>query len=293
MREVWLGSWGAGLYQDDEAADLKNTIALLAKLPADGDRILEFLLEHREEPPSFDRDGGPTFWLVVADQFERRGIASAQVFNRALAVIREGADLRDQEARDMSARDLRKRAVVLSALQQRFQSPRPLRPRPSAKRPPQCPVSPGDVFSFPTMNGQGVNPWSRDKVFGLGGGVFQPNAWGALLILDTGRAYEWFPWCAYATLSVSPTLEPSLTDAREARLGMGQLGVPRTLHLHRMVARHLGRLSLDPAKVQSRVTMGDQDSTPEYAVYAGWSLYGRNLPEFYEKELTVKELLSG
>jgi hypothetical protein len=64
-----MGAWGPGLYQDDEAADLRNTISLLSKMPADGDRILEILVGNHPEPPAMDRDGGPTFWLVVADQF--------------------------------------------------------------------------------------------------------------------------------------------------------------------------------------------------------------------------------
>ena len=287
-----MGCWGPGLYQDDEAADLKNTIALLAKLPADGDRILEILLGHQSAPPEFDRDGGPTFWLVVADQFERRGIASSLVFERALAAINTGADLRDQEARDMSAPDLKKRAAVLSALKERLASPRPVRPRPKPGRPPQNPVKPGDMFAFPTMDGQGVNPWSRGQLFGLGGAAFQPNGWGALLILRIGRAYDWFPWCAYATLSVPSSHLPALVDARNARLGIGQLGVPRTSHLRRIGARLIGSLSLDPSRIQSRVKMGPQETTPEFAVYAGWSLYARNLAESYEGGTPVAELLN-
>lgn len=66
------GARGAGLYDDDNALDLKNSIALLAKIPADGERLLQILRRQHPEP-------GKVFWRVVADQFERRGIAGETV----------------------------------------------------------------------------------------------------------------------------------------------------------------------------------------------------------------------
>jgi hypothetical protein len=43
------------LYQDDEAADLRETISLMSKMPADGERILEILPSaHRLTEPSAD-----------------------------------------------------------------------------------------------------------------------------------------------------------------------------------------------------------------------------------------------
>jgi len=107
-----MGSWGSGLYQDDSAADLRNMIATLANLPATGDRILEIILDNWKEPVGLDADGGPTFWLVIADQFERRGIACSKVFEHALSAVDTGADLRDLEARGAEQRDLKKRAFT-------------------------------------------------------------------------------------------------------------------------------------------------------------------------------------
>ena len=59
-----MGTWGTGLYQDDGAKDLKNTIALLAKVPVSGDRLLEILLGSYKDGVKLTDDGGPTFWLV-------------------------------------------------------------------------------------------------------------------------------------------------------------------------------------------------------------------------------------
>jgi len=62
-----MGSWGIGLYQDDSAADVRDMISLLAKLPVSGDRLLEIILDNYQDNVGLNEDGGPTFWLVVAD----------------------------------------------------------------------------------------------------------------------------------------------------------------------------------------------------------------------------------
>ena len=59
-----MGCWGPGLYQDDDAEDLKNSIALLAKLPVDGDRLLEILLANQEVPPDFDNDDAAIHYVL-------------------------------------------------------------------------------------------------------------------------------------------------------------------------------------------------------------------------------------
>ena len=224
-----MGSWGPGLYQDDEARDLRNTIALLAKRPIDGEELLDALLRQRPRAPELSNDGGPTFWLVVADQFERRGLASGTVREHALSAIDDGADLRDMRGRDMSEADLRKRSAILAELRDRLVSPRPLR-SPPGSRLPACPLSAGEVWTFPTMQGASVNPWSKGIVRSLKGAVFEPDGWGALLILEAGRAYDWFPWCAYASLTVPAGESPTIATVKGSHLLIeeyAQLAVPR------------------------------------------------------------------
>ena len=288
-----MGDWGTGLYQDDTAADLKNTIGLLAKLPASGDRILEILLEQHREPVALDDDGGPTFWLVVADQFERRGIACARAFSEALTAIDGGADLRDLEARGATARDLKQRSKMLTALAQRLRAPRAARPRPKATKPPAFCVEAGEVFSFPTMRGKGFNPWHRDwEEAG-----FKPDGWGAMLVVACGRVFDWLPWCAVSSLTIDPTREPTLEDAAKARLvpysrldpdHPAALGVPRETHLRKMGMRSLGKLDLDPKKA-SRVIV--EDHTPEYAVACDWSFTVQLWDGTFEGGIAVASLL--
>ena len=262
-----------GLYQDDSASDLRSMIAILAKLPASGDHILQIILDNWKEPVGLDDDGGPTFWLVVADQFERRGIACSKALDQALSAIDAGADLRDLEARGAQPGDLTKRAKLLTGLAERFQSPRPPRPEPKRSTPPPLVVEPGQVYRFPTMADKAFNPylpsWEHGGFKGTG---FKPDGWGALLIVAAGRAFDWFPWCAASGLTVDSTRAPSLQDAIKARFIAGdQSGsylVPRRTHARKMGLELLGRLTLDPAKAAAAMP---RDDSPQRAVVVGWT----------------------
>jgi hypothetical protein len=279
-----MGSWGPGLYQDDEALDLKGSIALLSRMPADGERILEILLADYPSSVELTADGGPTFWLVVADQFERKGIRCASVFDRAIDAIENGHDIRDLRAREMNEKDLRKRQRVLDELRQRFVNPRPARTAPSSRLPPPV-VLPGEVYTFPTMNGAGINPWSPAKALyplncDPNSNRWEQRGWGAFLILQTGRSFDWFPWCYYVRLSVPTDREASLGDAQSARALFQKfisVGVPRSGHLKRMAARRLGQLSLDPTKVAEVIAGLSKEARhdPDYAVRCGWSIETR------------------
>jgi hypothetical protein len=281
-----MGSWGPGLYQDDDALDLKSAIALLSKLPVPGDRIVEILLSKRDDDAHLNKDGGPTFWLVVADQFERKGIESTLAFSMAKEAIESGADLRDLEGRGMDLPDIRKRAKLLEALGARFRSPRPLRPRASAKRPPPMVVEVGQAYSFPTMENTAKISISRAPT------EFEPDGWGAMLILGTGRVYDWLPWCAYQSLSVPRDREATLEDVRRSRLlsaETAQLAVPRRSDLALIEAKLLGRLDLNSRVIAERVPFLPQGYGPEMAVYAGWRFKVLNYPA---KGAVVSELLA-
>src|SRR6267143_1588001 len=263
-----MGSWGVGLYQDDSAVDLRRMIATLAKLPASGDRVLQIILDNWKEPVGLDNDGGPTFWLVIADQFERRGIACSKALDQALSAIDTRADLRDLEARGADAGDVKKRAKLLSDLAKRFRSPGPVRPEPKHSKPPPLIVETGEVYRFPTMADKAFNPylpsWEQ--------GDFKPDGWGALLIVAAGRAFDWFPWCAAAALTVDPTRPPSLDDAIRARFiaaeQRGNYVVPRRTHAKKMALELLGRVSLDAAKTAAAMP---RDDSPQRAVVIGWT----------------------
>jgi len=284
-----MGSWGPGLYSDDTTADLKNMIALLDKLPASGDRLLEILLEQHKEPVGMKDDSGPAFWLVVADQFERRGIASVKTFKQALTAIDTGADLRDLEARGLGHGDLAKRRKILDELAARLRKPRPVKARPRAGNPPDMVVETGEVYAFPTMKRRCRDVWAKVS----NDGAFKPDGWGALLVVASGRVFEWLPWCAASSLSVEPSREPTLDEASGAQLIQdgAQLCVPRRKDMERMQTRLLGRLGVDRAKGEAEIP---DEFTKEFAVVADWSIAhaARGRPEDFPVGKPVRDLLA-
>src|SRR5690242_15938999 len=89
-----MGVWAAGLYSGDFALDLRSAIRAVARLPFDGDRLVEILTETEKAAASQpDNEDHTAFWLIVADQFARRGIVCDRARETAAAIIDSGSDL--------------------------------------------------------------------------------------------------------------------------------------------------------------------------------------------------------
>ena len=83
-----MGVWGTALYSGDFAMDLRTTISAVARLSFDPDRLVEILCE--TEPAAAHNptdEEHTTFWLVLADQFAKRGIVSDRTLEKALEII--------------------------------------------------------------------------------------------------------------------------------------------------------------------------------------------------------------
>ncbi|WP_136420079.1 hypothetical protein [Herbaspirillum sp. ST 5-3] len=262
-----MGTWGSGIYDDDFAADLRNSVAIVCKVPSGGDRLTEILLQlHGITSESEDET---TFWLVLADQFERRGIECPGVFTTALSIIESGADLSRLKDQDADERFLKKRAVVLEALATRLRAPRPFRPRSMPRKPPDLVLEVGSVFAFPTMNGFACSPWRLPR-----DGPFATNGWGAFVVLDCGRAFDWLPWCALASLTVEPSRKPTIDDAIHANLifhlqtdGAARC-VPKRSDAKTMQLELIGRIALDPNCVKPHLSKWSIND----AIECGWSI---------------------
>jgi hypothetical protein len=248
-----MGTWNAGLYDNDEAADLKNTLALVAKVPGDGDQLFRILGELHGAMA----DGGEDawYWLALADQFEKRGLACETVQSQALAIIDGGFDL--AHARDSGADEkfLKKRAAVLGELAARIRNPRPVKPVKQAGKAPEMVLETGEVHAFPTMGGKAWNPYRLPSA-----GPFEPDGWGALVVLDTGRAFDWLPWVGLAALTIDPSRKPTLEDALKARLiphpqthGAGRF-IPKRAHAKGLGLELLGHIRLDAEKVKAQMS---------------------------------------
>ncbi len=160
-----MGTWGRGLYSDDFAADLRGAVAAVARLPFDGERLVELLCEAAPVAAREPKDPDHTaFWLVVADQFAKRGIAAAAARDTALAIIDEGRDIATMASLGMGGANLRTRARMLAELRERLVAPAPSgKPRTVLKKPQPFLFKTGDVIVFPTAHGNCINPYFSAK----------------------------------------------------------------------------------------------------------------------------------
>jgi hypothetical protein len=105
-----MGVWGPGLYSGDFAADLRQAIRAVVRLPFEAEKLVDILVGM--EPGAAnnsEHEEHTTFWLVVADQFARRGIACERVRDKALQIIDDGTDLAVLARLGMQPALLRKR----------------------------------------------------------------------------------------------------------------------------------------------------------------------------------------
>jgi hypothetical protein len=257
-----MGTWGTSLYAGDFAMDLRSTISAVAHLPFDADRLLEILCESEPDAANNPDDEDYTiFWLVVADQFAKRGIVCDRVHDTALRIIDVGSDVATLAKLGMSARDLRKRQKTLTDLRARVvATSAPAKPRPVLKQPQTFLMDVGEVFVYPTSGGGCINSYFRSKEQMPGG--WSPDGWGAAVIVERGRAFDFLTWYRPLTISRARTAKPSL-DAKPAldtnptldELRSEYLWVlkrPGTcppIHFKRMELEKIGAVAIDRDKV--------------------------------------------
>ena len=245
-----MGTWGTGLYAGDFAADLRGAISAVARLPFEAERLVDILCD---DEPGAARAGAdpdhPTFWLVIADQFAKRGIACDRVRETALALIDGGADLAMMASLGMAPPGLKVRGRVLAELRERLTAPINPKPRTVLKSPQPFLLEVGDMFVFPTSMGDGINPYFKSREADPG---WRHDGWGAMIVAERGRAFEFFAWyrplVTFATASkpdlAALTLRPNWILDRAGTLS-------RT-HLRRMALEPVGNTPIDAVKFAER-----------------------------------------
>lgn len=235
-----MGAWGAGLYSDDYALDLKTTVSTVCRLPLDGDEILELLVGMEPAATEPADEDHTTFWLVVADQLHRRGIAT-EASTKASEIISEGTNLDVLRELGMSDSDLKKRSGKLKELGAKLSGPLESKARRTLKSPQAIPVQPGEVYVFEVdSQANAYNPYVTDRSKAR----FEPVGWSCCLVVQTGHAFDYLAW-----VQLAPDLEPSLKrptlqqaikriDTRRTDVGT----LPAS-HVERMGWELLGRVS--------------------------------------------------
>jgi hypothetical protein len=75
-----MGVWNTGLYSSDFALDLRSAISAVIRLPLDADQLVQALSElEPTASQSMDDEDHTSFWLVLADQFAKRGMRGREL----------------------------------------------------------------------------------------------------------------------------------------------------------------------------------------------------------------------
>jgi hypothetical protein len=245
-----MGTWGAGLYSCDLALDLRDTIGALVRLPFDGRQILEVVSETvPEAADDASNEEHTVFWLVVADQFHRRGIDCAEVRRRALELIASGKDESVHRELGMSAASLRKRVKSTAELRTRLETlSLPPRPRP-IQRPQALIMDAGEVYAFPTCKGQVWNPYVNPG--NHPSYKWTQDAWGALLVIDRGLAFGFLAWYRIVLTQRELGEKPTLQSLGSVPWMSGGFGACSPTHFKRMQLERIGDLRIDRGALEA------------------------------------------
>lgn len=252
-----MGVWGAGLYSGDFAMDLRSTIRAVARLPFDGDRLADILCESQPAAADHpDNEEHTTFWLVVADQFAKRGIECDRVRQKALAIIDDGSDLGMHQKLGMNAAGLKARRKILEEMRQRLMiPPGSSRSRPVLKKPQAFLMEIGDAFVYPTCGGKCINSYFASKELEKhwtqdGPAPWKQDGWAAMVIVDRGLAFDFLSWYQPLTMCMQTVEKPTLAALRgEILWKLAWPGTCSAVHFKRMELEKIGTLPVDAEKL--------------------------------------------
>src|SRR5260221_2778313 len=140
-----MGAWGPGLWSDDRASDVRATYReALEDGLSDEDATAKVLAEFAAELAN--QDTSPVVSLALAVSQHDRGRLTGEIRDRALEVLRSGADWRRWQ--DTEPRVRARRAAVLAKVGDQLAGPQPARK--PVRRPPRhvTASSPGTSWRF-------------------------------------------------------------------------------------------------------------------------------------------------
>jgi len=245
-----VGAWGTGLYASDFAADLRAVIAAVARLPLDEQGLVTAICGAEKSAAENPADEDHTvFWLVLADQFEKRGIFSASVRDAALAIIDGGKDAAMMQKLGMKPADLRKRAAKLGELRARIVAqPVGSKPRKTMQRPEPYAFEVGGVYAYPTRGGDTVNPYMGPKYFDRS--KWFPDGFGLMLVIGRARAFDYLAWYQAApSVEVVPSVPDHTNLMGEICWGLPIYGTCSPAHFRKIELEEIGVFPIIPARL--------------------------------------------
>ncbi|HEV8679110.1 MAG TPA: hypothetical protein VGQ90_07020 [Stellaceae bacterium] len=245
-----MGAWGTGLYAGDFAQDLKAAISAVCRLPLAEEQLVEAICQSEAEAAGDPANEDHTiFWLVLADQFEKRRIFSRRVQQTALAIIDDGKDAATMQALGMQPGDIRKRAAKLAELRARLAvQPKLSVERKTIKAPLPYVFEQYGVYAYPVRGGEPINPYLPATRFDRAS--WHPEGFLLMLILSRGRAFGYLPWYVAAKATqILPAVPNRATVAADVRWTATIYGTCNPTHFKKLELTETGIFQLDPARV--------------------------------------------
>src|SRR5204863_2039169 len=115
---------------------------------------------------------------------------------------------------------LGKRQRILSELRDRLvATPPAAKKRTTLSKPQAYVMDVGDALVYPTCGGECWNPYTTRpdqlKIYGPGGGQpWHPDGWGAMVIVERGRAFDFFAWYRPVVIRTGMAEKPDLETLR-------------------------------------------------------------------------------
>ena len=242
-----MGAWGVGLYSDDYAMDLRSTVGAVSRLPFGPTELLGILRQSEGKVADDPADSDHTvFWLVVADQFHKRGLDCPEAQERALAIVACDDDLAAMAKLGMEEKSLSKRRAMLAALAAALGEPLPSKPRKVLKAPQPLVLEVGEAVAYPVNErGDAINPYLVGKPWPIAKS-WKQAAWGAFVIIECGHVFDYLAWYQPLCLAEPRAEKPTLAELWKPRPWVKRnVGTLSARHARLMEFDTLGRLTID------------------------------------------------
>jgi hypothetical protein len=280
-----VGTWGVGLYDNDDAQDLREGFKDVVRAPWDGDRLLQWVIEEFPAASNAADTSYSDLRLALADLFWVYGIDHPQVRDDAIRLVTSGADLEAKRLLGMSDRDLTRRARLLEqhAEKWRAANPKPRRRRMLEHSEPFV-LEVGDCLTYPTAVGRVRNPYitpaREDRFYETYPWV--PDAWAAAIVLARHHRFETFARYLIAVLRYHEQPRPDFERFGAMDILHSKTFMPtplrrvhhvstRRLHLERMRVEVVGNVSIAEQSVREAFANQLTTSGREFANDA-WTL---------------------
>src|SRR5262249_36114346 len=155
--------------------------------------------------------------------------------------------------------DVKKRVKVVEELRGRLlAAPAESRPRTVLQKPQAFVLDVGQVVIYPTDMGNHINPYFKSKTLirqSTKGGTrsWTADGWGALVVVERGRAFDYLSWYRAVVAKHSTVARPSLETilSSDVQWRLGRPGTITALHLKRMEIETIGQVAIDAARLNA------------------------------------------